>query len=697
MADFLMGVYIAIIGAANERFRGRYLHNDDTWKNSVTCKVAGFLSLLSSEVSALIIWFITLDRFIVLGFPFSTVRFDRTSAAVACLLTWLGGWVLAMLPLLPVTSHWEFYSQTGICVPLLVTRRKFKGWAYSFSILIIFNFVIFIFVSVGQALIYWTVQVIALKTDSTKVPKDMAIAPRLITIAVTNFLCWFPIGLCGLLVLAGVPIPGDANVILAIVVLPLNSAINPFMYTVNTLAEKRRKINEVKLLQWLESNSDLIVNYCPLDRMRCSPPGQEQDDASEHESDPPDSNGSLGNAGSPMDYIPDAFDNLDDSEDFSGILACEFDDQGNLITDYDSSNSNEPGPSDGLMLNSHEIDEYFSTVENHQVPWSISSDRTSTQPQQAAGNFQPSWEWSGCSSPSEGLASREPSYDNIFSMVNCGSRTRPPVDLSLMTTAGEQVKALLERKMQMERAAARRKDSTSSSTSSSLSGPARRRQQRGKARARPVLKLKKWSALNSAEQLESMCELTNIISTQLGVRERFDAIKIIDPKCGISHTDRINNYVLDANVLSRLNNTRFTKLQRFVRLHASDWESTDSSSPGTIEQSHSQGVSLSLDLTNDAADSTSSNASQPSSFPLAGPSFESDRIPNKVDRRRRKGGGKHQARQPSPDSRTQNIIPLKTKDEQRKREVASAGYFVFNRDFKLSPVDDVDEDLDILS
>ncbi|KAL8587127.1 hypothetical protein ACOMHN_026095 [Nucella lapillus] len=89
IADFFMGVYITIIGVADERFRGRYLYNDDMWKHSVTCKVAGFLSLLSSEVSALIIWFITLDRFIVLHFPFTTIRFNRTSAAVACLFTWL--------------------------------------------------------------------------------------------------------------------------------------------------------------------------------------------------------------------------------------------------------------------------------------------------------------------------------------------------------------------------------------------------------------------------------------------------------------------------------------------------------------------------------------------------------------------------------------------------------------------------------
>ncbi|KAL8597604.1 hypothetical protein ACOMHN_001535 [Nucella lapillus] len=88
MADFLMGVYITIIGIADEQYRSTYLHQDNTWKSSVICKVAGVVSLLSSEVSALIIWIITLDRFVALHFPFSTVRFDRVSAAVACLLIW---------------------------------------------------------------------------------------------------------------------------------------------------------------------------------------------------------------------------------------------------------------------------------------------------------------------------------------------------------------------------------------------------------------------------------------------------------------------------------------------------------------------------------------------------------------------------------------------------------------------------------
>ena len=258
MADLLMGVYMVTIGVADSLFHGQYLFYDETWKHSVACKVAGFLSLLSCEVSALIISLITLDRFIVLHFLFSSIRFRRMSAAVASLITWLTGLMLASVPLLPVTSHWEFFSQTAICIPLPVTRQNFKGKAFSVCVFIVFNFVIFVLIAAGQIFIYMSVQRNALSIDSSKASRDLTIARRLMSVAMTDFLCWFPIGLCGLLALADISIPSEVNVAFAIFVLPLNSALNPFMYTFNTLMEKRRKTREAMLLQWLEQHSNSL-------------------------------------------------------------------------------------------------------------------------------------------------------------------------------------------------------------------------------------------------------------------------------------------------------------------------------------------------------------------------------------------------------------------------------------------------------
>ncbi|KAL8566701.1 hypothetical protein ACOMHN_050350 [Nucella lapillus] len=240
-----MGIYLLIIGIADKAYRGIYIWKDTEWKNSAICKLAGFLSFLSSEVSAFIICLITFDRFVALRFPLSGFHFSKRSAHVACIVMWAVGFILAAVPLLPFTSHWDFYGQTGICIPLPIARQEFAGHHYSFGVMIILNFVLFIFIAMGQISIYWSIKQNSMaSSSSTGSSKDMTIARRLITIAVTDFLCWFPIGLLGLLASSGFPIPGEVNVALAIVALPLNSAINPFLYTLNTILERRRQAKE---------------------------------------------------------------------------------------------------------------------------------------------------------------------------------------------------------------------------------------------------------------------------------------------------------------------------------------------------------------------------------------------------------------------------------------------------------------------
>ncbi|KAK7106060.1 hypothetical protein V1264_017360 [Littorina saxatilis] len=253
LADLLMGVYLVMVGAADSLYRGQYLSYERSWTSSAVCKTAGFLSLLSSEVSAFIICLITLDRFIVLRFPFSTKKFRKQSALVASVLVWIAGILLAVVPLLPVTSHWEFYGQSGICIPLPITRKTFKGRDYSFGVIIVFNFILFVFIAAGQSVIYLSVRSNLLTTDRTKKSRDATIARRLLTVAVSDFACWFPIGVLGLLASAGVPIPGEVNVAVAIFVLPLNSALNPFLYTFNMVMERRRKVLELNLMKVLEA------------------------------------------------------------------------------------------------------------------------------------------------------------------------------------------------------------------------------------------------------------------------------------------------------------------------------------------------------------------------------------------------------------------------------------------------------------
>ncbi|KAL8610625.1 hypothetical protein ACOMHN_006344 [Nucella lapillus] len=257
VSDFFMGVYLLIIGLADLSYAGKYLWNESSWKKSITCSIAGLISFLSCEVSSIMIFLITLDRFLVIRFPFSHIRFRTTSAHVTCVVIWVMGLILASIPLLPVTSHWAFYSQIGICIPLPVTRGDFPGRHYSFSVTIVFNMVVFLLIAVGQALIYWSVRANTMSENGSKgkdqdrAAKEATVARRLLIIAMSDFLCWFPIGVCGLLAKLDVPVPGEVNTAMAVFVLPFNSALNPFLYTYTIVQEKRHREREAQLQKYI--------------------------------------------------------------------------------------------------------------------------------------------------------------------------------------------------------------------------------------------------------------------------------------------------------------------------------------------------------------------------------------------------------------------------------------------------------------
>nr|KAG5685354.1 hypothetical protein BaRGS_005426 [Batillaria attramentaria] len=214
VADFLMGLYLSIIGTADLLYRGTYLWDDVIWRTSAACKMASFLCLLSSEASAFVIVLITLDRFIVLRFPFSSSDRD----------------------LHPAAHH----------------KDTIPGHDFSFGVMVVLNFVLFLVIALGQGSIYAAVRANRMSVSvSNRSSQDMSIASRLISIAMSDFLCWFPIGVLGLLASQDVPIPGEFNVAMAIFVLPLNSALNPFLYTLNIILERRRRSREEELLQQL--------------------------------------------------------------------------------------------------------------------------------------------------------------------------------------------------------------------------------------------------------------------------------------------------------------------------------------------------------------------------------------------------------------------------------------------------------------
>ena len=200
IADFIMGLYLIIIAIADMVYRGEYIIHDEYWRHSGFCKLAGVFALFASETSIFFLCLITLDRILVIKYPFSDYRFTTKPAVEASIVVWVIGLIMSVIPLL-LTSYFkgEFFSKSAVCLALPLTRDRPSGWLYSVIIFIVFNFLTFLLIAWGQWLIYSEVtsdkRPLAKNAESRK--KDLRVARNLLLVVLTDFLCWFPIGLLG--------------------------------------------------------------------------------------------------------------------------------------------------------------------------------------------------------------------------------------------------------------------------------------------------------------------------------------------------------------------------------------------------------------------------------------------------------------------------------------------------------------------
>ncbi|XP_064630845.1 uncharacterized protein LOC135489423 [Lineus longissimus] len=241
VSDLLMGVYLYIIAAADTTFRGYYIEVDWSWRKGIGCKIAGFLSVLSSEVSVFTLTIMSVDRFLVVVFPFSKQKINFKKAKILVASIWIFGVILAGAPFCVDYLRHSYYSRSGVCLSLHLTSEPAPGWEYSVAIFLGLNLVAFMIIAVLYTWMYViikrSVDMMKHKTSRKKGEnKELVVARKMALIILTDFACWMPIIILGLAAISGkVTIPGDVYAWIAVFVLPINSAMNPILYTLSSL------------------------------------------------------------------------------------------------------------------------------------------------------------------------------------------------------------------------------------------------------------------------------------------------------------------------------------------------------------------------------------------------------------------------------------------------------------------------------
>ena len=242
VADFLMGVYMLIIAYKDNSWQGMYFKHDISWRASDLCLFAGVISTISSEVSVFTLTVVTLDRMICIVFPFRFRRITIQKAVVIMIFVWLLGSVIAFAPLFYQSYFYDykrnvhFFGRSAVCLPLQLSSDKPAGWEYSVSVFIILNGVSFLFILAAYLVMYRTITKAASAVRSTRMNQNSTIAKRMMYIILTDFFCWFPVIIISILAITGNLYDPNKQVYvwIAVFVLPINSSINPFLYTFST-------------------------------------------------------------------------------------------------------------------------------------------------------------------------------------------------------------------------------------------------------------------------------------------------------------------------------------------------------------------------------------------------------------------------------------------------------------------------------
>ena len=280
-SDLMMGVYMLIISSADAYYQQYFPSWSNNWRNGPLCTFAGTLSVLSSEASVFFITLISIDRFLAIKYNNRKWRLTKKSTLIVLMCLWSLVLLLSVLPVSFSGVNQKFYDVSEVCIglPFVRAHRYFNktfsaavkidgnvditfrnitdyelnyttdigfedtytdvaegnnpGLYFSIVLFLGINLVCFLFVAVIYAWIFIIVLQSNRRVGISRTDQEITLAKRMAAIVVTDFMCWAPIIVIGILVQAAiVTIHPVVYVYIVVFLLPINSALNPFIYTI---------------------------------------------------------------------------------------------------------------------------------------------------------------------------------------------------------------------------------------------------------------------------------------------------------------------------------------------------------------------------------------------------------------------------------------------------------------------------------
>ena len=293
IADFIMGAYLLTIAAYSAKFSGIYGLIDLEWKSSSKCSIIGSLAVISSEASCFLMMVLTAFRLWNIYHPIKSLASPLRPWIVCVFFSWALSLAIGLTPILQVFSQYfvhsvsfssrfhqtktinsasmgvficryaafsnitipnygnvqdtivmflnnlpdsapvymyGYYGENSVCMPRFYVTYGDQSWEYTVSIITL-NFLCFLFIAACYIFIVKHSFNSSAKLGNKRRPEQSKkMQKRVARIIATDFCCWIPICIMAYVRL-GVKFSTVAYEISAVLLLPINSLLNPFLFS----------------------------------------------------------------------------------------------------------------------------------------------------------------------------------------------------------------------------------------------------------------------------------------------------------------------------------------------------------------------------------------------------------------------------------------------------------------------------------
>ena len=294
IADFMMEVHLLTIAVYSESFSGRYGDEDHELRSSLKCSIIGSLVVISSQASCFFMVVLTAFRLTIVVNAIASLNTSLCRWVICIVTACILSFIIGIVPIImsfyfmhsfsfSSTFHngnldssqltdfvcrvatlstkaiefkvnefqlvkecvkngllqnisvamFGYYGQSSICIPRFYVAHEASSWEFTIFIITI-NFLSFVFIAVGYI---WIVKHSSKSSANVgraqnKRANDQAarMQRRIARIIATNFCCWILFCIMALVRLR-VKFSDIVYQVSAVLLLPINSALNSFLFT----------------------------------------------------------------------------------------------------------------------------------------------------------------------------------------------------------------------------------------------------------------------------------------------------------------------------------------------------------------------------------------------------------------------------------------------------------------------------------